>query len=490
MKKRISETRKSKMERRTFLKKGALAATVPVLGAGYVTGTELESKKEKQFPAGKKFDVCGILEPHSWIWERASRPNRDKDQSEWEALLDAHYDLGFKQVSLSLGRSVVTYQSENPLVTMFGREADQSQMRQGDLEFLRIIQKEDMLKTSVSYGHKKGMTIYATLFMNRHYSGGLGNCMTSMLARRPELREIGIDGEPDGSRLCFALEDYQQERLAIIDEATRSGIDGICLDFVRQPPMLRYHPALTEAYKKDTGNDPPKLRPYSLNHLPKDQYETALETFRKNGMDNSGAEPEEFMAWCKYRADVLTGFMRRARQTVNKVEVDTGRRIELIARIVDDGFTANLISGPDIETWCQEGLIDTVMVNPLQWIHGIWIHDVSPYVELGRRTGVKVYGGANTYAVQRGFLFNPVRIAQRIKEQYDAGAAGISLYETNDAVMHPVLYDLLHAIHDYDDLAALLSDQDWLKQWPISGLDYNCGMDNHSGRPRFNLLET
>jgi len=62
----------------------------------------------------------------------------------------------------------------------------------------------------------------------------------------------------------------------------------------------------------------------------------------------------------------------------------------------------------------------------------------------------------------------------------EAGVAGIALYETNDSVLRPELASLLPAIHSNQDLAALLADRAWVKQWPMDGLDSNCGMDGHS----------
>ena len=412
----------------------------------------------------KKFESLGIAEIHSWIYTRdIYRPDRDRNEPEAEACMRAHLEAGLKQVAFSVGRSTVKYQTSDPQITQFMELADFSSVRPEEIEIYNELKKNCIFTTAVNYAHKNDMTIYAFLCMNRHYNKDTyGGAHTSRLARREELQEINKDGSRDTSRLCYAIDDVRKERLAIIKETALIGADGIFLDFVRQPPMLRYHPALTEPYKEMTGKDPKEI--------------------------NVETEPDSFLDWCRYRADVLTDFMRSVKKLLLELELQTGRRIPLLARITDDGLTANMIAGIDIETWCRERIIDTLITHPLQWIHGFWIHDVSPYVDIGRRTGVKVFGGVNTYPVHKGFQFNPVCIAQRIKEQYDAGVAGISLYETNDTVLHSDLDTILKSIYCYDDIVSLLADKKWRDRWPVNGLNANCGMDNHSGSPSEILL--
>ncbi len=414
-----------------------------------------------------EYDVIGIIEYGDWIGTRNTlRPNRNKQEPEVHACLRAHLKKGIKDVLWSCGRSVVEYHSEDERITRFGVQADTTRMDQSLLDIMDDLAKGCPLRSAVDFGHGNNMTITGHLCMNRHYGGGYGNCLTSLLARKPEMWEIKKDGTPDKTRLCFALEEYCEERLAIIKEITQTGVDGICLDFLRQPPMLRYHPALTKAYKEKTGADP------SANSSRRSPDTVAID------------DVAMFMDWCRYRAGILTQFMRRVRKILRDFESLNRRNMPLSVRVTDDGFIANLISGTDTETWCKEGIVDCMITHPLQWIHGIWVHDVSPYVELGRRAGVKVIGGVNTYPVEGGWQMNPVCVAKKIKEQLDAGASGISMYETNDTVLKPELDKLLDAVHEYDRLEKLLNDRDWLQAWPVNGLNANCGMDNHSGFSR------
>ena len=143
--------------------------------------------------------------------------------------------------------------------------------------------------------------------------------------------------------------------------------------------------------------------------------------------------PGQFKEWIKFRAGYITAFMEDVKAMIRGLETRLGRRIETMVRLPDDGFTANMIAGLDIVEWCERGLVDSVAVHPLQWIHGIWQHDAAPYVDIGRLTGVKVLGGVNMYPVERGFGQNPAAIARRILINTKR-AWRISMYETNDSV--------------------------------------------------------
>ena len=65
--------------------------------------------------------------------------------------------------------------------------------------------------------------------------------------------------------------------------------------------------------------------------------------------------------------------MRSVKRELVKMEIAEARSIPLMVRITDDGFTPNMISGIEIETWCKEKIVDIVATHPLQWIHGIWL---------------------------------------------------------------------------------------------------------------------
>ena len=413
-------------------------------------------------PLAGKFDTLGFIEITDWFYYKEAF---EEGLSPTEACMKAHLDAGLLRVAFSAGRSTVNYHTKNPLITRYFELYDPSlsvDLHENYLRIGRLLDEECCLAAALRYGKEHGMTVYGHLCMARNYTG-YANVFSSKLALDESLHEVDKTGTRDASRMCYALPAVQEERLAVIEEILRMGCDALCLDFMRQPPMVQYHPAVVEPYIEKTGCDPRKI--------------------------DSKNEPDAFRDWIRYRADILTGFMKEVRRLVGMLENELGRRIPVMARLPDDGFTANMIAGIDIRRWCETGLVDEIAVHPLQWIHGIWQHDAAPYVDLGRLSGVKVYGGVNGYPVEKGFAQNPVCIAMRILEQYQKGVAGISIYETNDSVLRPELTRLLGCLGDIRDLQALLEDRSWTDAWPVDGLNQNCGMDNHSGFSRTMLQE-
>jgi len=55
-----------------------------------------------------------------------------------------------------------------------------------------------------------------------------------MALEKPQLRERSKRGNEVAGRLCHALEEVQQERIDILLEAQRIGVQGLVLDFCRQ----------------------------------------------------------------------------------------------------------------------------------------------------------------------------------------------------------------------------------------------------------------
>ena len=97
----------------------------------------------------------------------------------------------------------------------------------------------------------------------------------------------------------------QQERIDILLEIQRIGVDALVVDFCRQMPVLMYHEALVEPYMADRGVDPREI---------------------------DSDDPTDYWDWFQFRADVLTEFMRKLRQQVRRQEQELGRPCPVIAR--------------------------------------------------------------------------------------------------------------------------------------------------------------
>lgn len=399
----------------------------------------------------------GIAELYCWI---AHLPDREwRTGHEVEDCLQAHLDHGINQVVWKLGRSVVDYHSELPRATLFTGEGHPQPYGR---EIGEVWGERCGLRAALEFAHSHGMALYGRLAMNRHYNkDAYGGCLTSRWAAdHPEYYEHTKEGQPDPSRLCYAWAEVREERVDILEEAARLGVDGLQLDFCRQPPLARYHPALVERFQKICGVDPRALDPW---------------------------EGPGFRDWFVFRASFLTDMMRELRGRVSKIQSWTGQKIPLQVRVPDNGLDVALMAGLDLMTWCLDGLIDEISVSSLNWLADFQEHDLRPYVELGQATGVKVYGGVNALGLQRasGALptaaqRSPLRLAERALAQYAAGAEGMTLYQSDYAVWPEDLHPVLPLLGDPEALRDFATDPENRRRWPTTYLNRTYGLDNHS----------
>lgn len=282
-------------------------------------------------------------------------------------MLRAHLSCGIREVSWHCARSTVFYHNNLPNATLYDDEGDERPEIHG---LGKVYRRRCGLRAALNFAEENGMTIWGRVAMNRHYGAqSYGGSLTSRFAaQHPEWHEVTGEGERDTSRLYYAIPQIREERISILCELARISLHGLQLDFCRQPPILRYHPALTGSFKKKTGRDPREIR--SLDR-------------------------QSCLKWWHHRANFLTQFMRELKESLDPIRTEKGRSLPVQARMTDCGFDINLAAGLDVTRWCREALVQELCVNPLQWVAEAQTHDVEPYVELGKATGVTVLGGAH-----------------------------------------------------------------------------------------------
>jgi hypothetical protein len=405
----------------------------------------------------------GICELYCWAVHDPERPWRTGH--EVEDCLQAHLDAGITDIIWKLGRSVIEFHTDLPNATLFtGQGREEPYIAQiGEMFGERCC-----LRVALDFAQANGMILYGRLGMNRHYAPTAhGGSLTSDWAKaHPEFCEVGKEGDADTSRLCYAFDEVRQERIDLLIEAARIGVHGLQLDFCRQPPMCRYHPALVDGFTAETGTDPHDIDPW---------------------------EGSAFRDWITCRAQFVTQMMRELHSELEDIRHQTGRHIPVQARITDNGLDVNMMAGVDLRTWCAEGLIQEIAVSSLNWLQEFGEHDLRPYTQLGLEHGIRVLGGVNSLAIQRvsGALpsereINPVRMAQRALDQYAAGADAMTLYQSDFAVECEHLKSILSILGDPDALHAYATDAGTLARWPMTYRNSTYGLDNHS-HPRFRL---
>ena len=423
------------MNRRRFIatSTGALAVTlIPVSAADT-----------------KRKTVWGIAELWQWLYEKQQTSGHDSADC-----LQAHLDHGIRHVIWALGRSTLDYQSALPTSTRYAGDTRPETKVIGD-----SFRQECSLRAALAFAEKNNMVIYGRLGMNRHYGDSLGGGLRSQyIAAHPEWMEKHRGGQADGTRVSFAIPEYRAERIAVLLEAAQIGAHGLCLDFCRQPPIARYHPHILEPWLKTGRDDPRKMTVGS----------------------------PEFLAWAQHRADFVNLFMRDLRDQLRKLEKITQRKVPVMVRIPEATLALNLMEGLDLRTWLKENWVDEITLNPL-WIWDIDYPDTArPYLELARAHGAKVYGGANT-VTGKGVTANARGFLERVARNYDEGADGIALFQTDAALLDPALKALFRPVFPHLANAAAVSGMlsaARIKQPQMSESERHFGLDNHSLLPQ------
>lgn len=401
--------------------------------------------------------VWGVVEMGCWI---GHFPDRWPTGRDVEECLDAHFACGIDHIAWELGRSALTYHSGLPDATCLGfGEMDGLNPQQQAVQ--RMFRERCLLRVALGHGQDRCATIYGRLCMNRHYRPGSW-ARSKFADQHPELCEIQKSGWLDVTRLCYGTEAYRAERVAILTEAAQIGVDGLCLDFCRQPPLVGYHPSLSRPFEEQTGYDPRRLSPHS--------------------------DRDTFLAWCRHRAGAVTRFLEELKAALDPFRERYDRQVPVQARIPNDGFEANLIAGLDVERWCREGLVDELALSELHQLREYTSFDDRPYVELGHRHGLPVYASSNALPCQalgwggevnpRGI--NPAVLAQRALRSQEQGADGICLYQTDTAVRWPGLREVLPQFAEPDTLRELVEDEGFNDTWPVTPENEQFGIDNHS----------
>jgi hypothetical protein len=373
--------------------------------------------------------------------------------------IDVHRAVDIDQIVWNCGRSVVAYWSDLPNVTRMCELNDKVGGKSWSFA-AAVMKKVCPLRRAIKYCRERDMPIFGRLGMNRHYGGANYAGVTSRFALdNPQFRERSKLGNEVSHRLCYAIEEVQQERLDILLEIQRIGVDGLVLDFCRQVPILMYHDALVEPYMKERGVDPRKI---------------------------DSSNPEDYKDWFQYRAYVLTGFMRKLRKEARRQERELGRRCHIIARVPDNSPWLMFAYGLNIERWCAEDLIDGTMLSPFP----LCVEDRERYPEyhisVAHQYDKICIGGIGSLNLIRNCVhkntgfFHRKPVYQMANRQYKAGVDAMSLYQSETLVRMAYLKETLQEIGDKELVARRaeeLPEPDIPTDYPI-GLDWHSRLNN------------
>ena len=173
--------------------------------------------------------------------------------------------------------------------------------------------------------------------------------------QHPEWRCVSRSGRPV-TRMSYAFEGVRNFLLALFREVAERGADGVNLGFVRGLPCLLYEQPMIDGFQQRHGQDPRDL-------------------------------PEDDPRWLRFKAGVMTDFMRALRRELDQVGEQLGRSVQLSAYVLNDE-ARNMAHGLDAATWAQEGLVDFIIPYPL---YDVMEMDIPAYVRMTRGTQCKLY---------------------------------------------------------------------------------------------------
>ncbi len=388
-----------------------------------------------------------------WLDAFVHAPRMEKDI--WDNLVEAHRDIGIREMQWALGRSTLLYHSRLPDATRF--PAHDAPENPPHLRYWQdIMKKYDAMAEITEAAARRGMVIAPWLTMNRHYGSENGEVFDSeWFTRHVEWHEHRKHNPAatDNSRSCFFFRETRLERINVLMEVVKNyPVDRLILGGCRQQPMLAYHPDMVRAYKEQTGIDPERF---------------------------DASDGAKYMAWIRWRADFFTQLLRELRQELATFEAAGGRKIRLVVRMPAADRLFSLAQGFDVETWGRESLVDRIELEGAEDFGGRSSMDVTHFVELGRRYGMTVWGGVNSNTI-RAPEWSPVAAMRRALAQYDAGVKGLQIYESNNWNSQRTMRWFIPLLGNPLRMKEMLAESNLEAVWPTVSTNCFAGIDNHS----------
>ena len=347
--------------------------------------------------------------------EYVSLPHHDPRQTIWD-WLEPYRDTDFKTLLWCACQGDAAHYPSRaaPIIgsntTDFPREIDRTIHESiTDLSGRGV----DSLREVIEFCHEAGIQVHVSNRMEAFQcSPPFEEFFTGPLYEdHPEWRCVDLDGR-EIARMSYVYEGVRELVMDIFREyANDYDVDGVNPIFNRGAPFLLYEQPLVDGFKAETGLDARDLDERDERYL-------------------------------RYRAEVMTEFMRNLRKEMNEIGDRRGKKIEISAHVLNDEET-NLFYALDVPAWVREGLIDNLISYP--WQDGEI--DVPYFVKLTRGAGVAYY---NEVMPRR---MPPEEYRRRALADYAAGVDGLCFWDTNGRDRFKKEYSMIRRLGHKDDLA-------------------------------------
>lgn len=381
---------------------------------------------------------------------------------QFETLLEAQAELGMN-LDWSIGRSWVEYDSQLPEASRFPTVPYEEAVRL-DLALARyhpriiMINEYDPLDEVLEKSQNFDKKVTPWLAMNRHYGmDAYGGMFSSQWFKENSQwwQWQKNASSPRGSAVSYFFPEVRKERINIFHEVIERGAGGVLVGTTRQVPMLLYNPEMVDAYRQETDINPLEIDAENL---------------------------EEYTDWITWRADFFTEFLRELRETLKPLEERRGSRIKVSVRIPSSGLDWNLAQGLDVEQWLEERLIDRLQLVPLEERggKGVRSHDITPYINLGCKYDITVFGGIGSTWAWGPESESVVPSLYRALGLLEAGVDGIEIYEANDHAVSQYIRWVLPLIGNMKKTLEFLDNSNIEAVYPVTASTAMYGYDNHS----------
>jgi len=350
-----------------------------------------ESERKRLAPHEK--DVVGINDDNVWMWLYTSRTEWD-----FKDCVGQHKFAGYNRIYWMANAGALFYRTK--VGTPYGGDAREFTRRSA-----YMVKHFKPLESAVRYSHQMGLEIYGWYRLNNNFARastlkelGPGLCSEFFL-NHPELRCRDARGKRDDTRYSFVFPEVRAYVIAICREMVEKGVDGLLLDLLRHPPLLKYEEPLIEGYRSRYGTDPRKIAP---------------------------GDGKEWPRWTKYRASFFTKFIVELRAELAKI----GRPVPIGVRVGLLPLSRNREWGMDVEEFVKQGLVQEICLmnsylnKPGQKRRPDEIAAASAeYFDLCRGRNVKLIGAICGHS--------PERTREYTRFFHDAGYDGVAFYESD-----------------------------------------------------------
>lgn len=285
-----------------------------------------------------------------------------------------------------------------------------------------IARKIDPVATALEFTRKLGMEFHLCMRVEAFTAEPPwdGVFRSKFFFDHPELWCMDHDRRTI-ARLSYAFPETQRHLLALIRELAEYRPDGIMLMFPRAQPYVLYERPVAEAFKKLHG---------------KDVFST----------------DERDPRLLRVRADILTGFMRKARAEIQAVA--GSRPIEFSATVLADEAT-NRFHALDPAGWVKEGIIDRLSPSPFSTIRSQAPIDIDFFARITRGTRCRLS------PTLRPSWLKFSEVIPTARRFYQAGAEELIIFDVNLHHQNPTEWRLWQLLGRKEELGQLEKQVDF-----------------------------